>query len=297
MLAKEFITPFKSLLRASVLFTNKKDKDLRFCVNYHGLNAITKKNKYLLPLVRMLLDYLAGAKCYIKFDIIMAYNALCIQVGNKWKTAFKYCYGHFEYWVVPFGLVNTPAVFQIYINLMLRKFTNIFILVYLNNIVVYYKGKKNHRGYVRFMLQKLRQYNLYVKLSMYVFDVEKIEFFEFIVGQFGKSIDPAKLDTIATWLVSKSFWDIQVFLGFANFYCRFIEAFSKVALGFLDMLKSGIKKKFKGMKLIFIGKAFESFNELKCFFVCAFMFIYYDLMHHIMLECPVFKFAILAILS
>ena len=164
MLAKWFITPSKSLLRASVLFTNKKDKDLRLCVDYHGLNAITKKNKHLLPLVKTLLDFFAGVKRYTTFHIIAAYNALCIRAGDKWKTAFRYCYGHFEYQVVSFGLVNAPAAFQVYINLTLSEFTNIFVLAYLDNIVVYFKRKKDHMGHVRLVFQKLRQYNLYVKL-------------------------------------------------------------------------------------------------------------------------------------
>ena len=97
ILAKGFITPSKSPSGAFVFFTNKKNGGLRLCVDYCGLNAITKKNKHLLPLVRMLLDCLAGAKRYTKLDIIAAYNALCIQAGDKWKTVFRCCYGHFEY--------------------------------------------------------------------------------------------------------------------------------------------------------------------------------------------------------
>ena len=97
MLAKRFIITFKSPLGTSVLFTNKKNGGLRLCVDYRGLNVITKKNKHLLRLVKTLLDHLAGAKRYTKFDIIATYNALCIRAGDKWKTAFRYCYGHFEY--------------------------------------------------------------------------------------------------------------------------------------------------------------------------------------------------------
>ena len=159
-----------------------------------------------------------GAKHYTIFDIIAAYNALCIQIGDKWKTAFKYCYRHLKYQVVLFGLVNASATFQAYINLALHKFIDIFVLAYLNNIVVYFEKEKNHTGYVRLVLQKLRQYNLYVKLSKYVFDTEEIKFLRFIVSQFSISMDFAKLNTIVTWLVPESFQNIQVFLEFANFY-------------------------------------------------------------------------------
>ena len=107
----------------------------------------------------------------------------------------------------------------------------------------------------------------------------------------------AKLDIIATWLVPESFQNIQVFLGFANFYRQFIEAFSKVTLGLLDMLKSSTKKKFKSIKFVFTGKALESFNELKRFYACASMLVHYNPMHRIMLECNLSRFAILVILS
>ena len=297
MLAKGFITPSKSLSGAPVLFTNKKDGGLRLCVDYRGLNAITKKNKHPLPLVRTLLDRLAGAKRYTKFDIIAAYNALRIRAGDEWKTAFRCRYGHFEYRVVPFGLVNAPAAFQAYINLALREYTDIFVLAYLDDIVVYSEREEDHTGHVRLVLQKLRQYNLYVKLSKCVFDAKEIEFLGFIVGQFGVSMDPAKLDTIATWPVPESFRDIQVFLGFANFYRRFIEAFSKVAAGLSDMLKGGTKGKFRGMKFVLTGEALESFNELKRLFACAPMLVHYDPMRRIMLECDASGFAISAILS
>ena len=108
--------------------------------------------------------------------------------------------------------------------------------------MVYSKRKKDHTEHVRLVLQKLRQYNLYVKLFKCVFDAKEIKFFEFIVDQFGVSMDPVKLNTIATWPMPESFRDIQVFLEFANFYRRFIEAFSKVVLGLLDMLKEVQKR-------------------------------------------------------
>ena len=156
MLAKKFITPSKSPLGVFILFTNKKDRGLRLCVNYRGLNAITKKNKHLLLLVKTLLDCLASVKRYTKFDIIAAYNVLRIQVDNKWKTAFRYCYGYFEYQVIPFGLENAPATFQAYINLALCKFTDIFVLAYSDNTVINFEREEDHTGHVRLVLQKLR---------------------------------------------------------------------------------------------------------------------------------------------
>ena len=147
------------------------------------------------------------------------------------------------------------------------------------------------------MLQKLRQYNLYVKLSKCVFDAKEIKFLRFIVGQFGMSMDPAKQNTISTWPMPESFRDIQVYLEFADFYRQFIEPFNKMTLGFLDMLKSSIKGKFKNMKFVLTSKALKSFNELKHFFACAPILVYYNPIGRIMLEYIMFRFAILAILS
>ena len=117
------------------------------------------------------------------------------------------------------------------------------------------------------------------------------------MGKFGVFMNSKKLNTIAIWPVPESFQDIQVFLRFANFYHQFIEAFSKVALGFLDMLKSDTKAKFRDIKFVLTGKVFKSFNKLKHFFACAPMLVYYNLIYCIMLECNVSKFVILAILS
>ena len=111
MLGKGFIVPSKLPARAPILFIKKKDSRLRLYVDYKSLNAITKKNKHPLPLVRILLDLLGRKKRYTKLNIISAYHVLHICAGNEWKTAFRYRYCHFEYCIVPFGLVNAPMAF------------------------------------------------------------------------------------------------------------------------------------------------------------------------------------------
>ena len=122
MLEKKFIIPSKLLAGVLVLFTKKKDSGLRLCVNYRSLNAIKKKNKYLLLLVQTFLNLFGRKKRYMKLDIISSYHALRICAGNKWKTTFKYRYGHFKYCVMPFRLLNTLAAFQAYINLALCEY-------------------------------------------------------------------------------------------------------------------------------------------------------------------------------
>ena len=236
MLAKGFICPLKSPSRAPVLFTKKSDGGLRMCVDFRGLNAITKKNKHLLPLVRTLLDLFAGAKQYTKFNIIVAYNTICIKAGDKWKTAFRCRYDHFEYLVMPFGLANAPATFQAFINQVLQEYLDDFVLSFIDNIVVYSQTIEAHTGQVRQVLQKLREAKLYVKLSKCIFDAEEIDFLGFKVGQFGIGMVPSKVDTIATWPVPLTHCEVQVFIGFANFYWRFINRFSKVSAGLTKLL-------------------------------------------------------------
>ena len=134
MLEKKFIVLSKSL-SGPRCFSQRRMTEA--CDYARGLNTITKKNKHLPPLICTLLDLFAGAKLYTKLDLIAAYNLLRIKHGNKWKTAFRCRYGHFEYQVILFGLVNAPAVFQAYMNHALREYMDMFVIYYLDDIVVY----------------------------------------------------------------------------------------------------------------------------------------------------------------
>ena len=205
MLAKGFIEPSKSLSGVLVLFTKKKDSGLRLCVDYQGLNAIILKNRHLLPLIQTLLDLIVSSWFFTKLDIIAAYNSLRIQKGDEWKTVFRCRYGHFEYKVVLFGLVNAPAAFQAYINLALREYINVFVLAYLDDILIFSKKKEDHVQHIQLVLEKLREYCLFVKLSKCVFSAEEMEFLGFIINRFEIQMDPSKLDAIATWPMPKSF--------------------------------------------------------------------------------------------
>ena len=280
-----------------MLFTKKSDGGLRLYVDFRGLNAITKKNKHLFPLIRTLLNLFAGAKRYTKLDLIAAYNLLQIKHNDEWKTAFRCCYGHFEYRVIPFGLVNAPAAFQAYMNHALREYMDMFVICYLDDIVVYLLTIEAHTEHVRLVLQKLREYNLYVKISKCIFDAEEIDFLGFKVGQYGISMNLSKVDTIATWPVPELFREIQVFFGFANFYQRFIRSFSEVSNGLTEMLHGGSNGKFKGVKFDMTQAALRSFDKLKQRFASAPMLIHYNPSRQIMLECDASRFAIGAILS
>ena len=148
-LSKGFIRQSTSPAGAPILFVKKKDGSLRLCVDYRGLNRVTVKNRYLLPLISEALDRLVGAKVYTKLDIRSAYNLIRIKEGDEWKTAFRTRYGHFEYRVMPFGLANAPATFQGYINYILRDYLDVFCIAYLDDILIYSSDPAEHTRHVR----------------------------------------------------------------------------------------------------------------------------------------------------
>ena len=156
MLGKGFIRPSNSPAGAPILFAKKKDGSLRLCVDYRGLNAITRKNRYPLPLVGDLLDRLRSAKFFTKIDLRAGYNNVRISPGHEWKTAFRTRYGSFEYLVMPFGMTNSPATFQHFMNDIFRNIANIFVIVYLDDILVFSETEEEHRVHVRRVLERPR---------------------------------------------------------------------------------------------------------------------------------------------
>ena len=141
-----FIRPSKSPAGAPILFDKKPNGSLRLCVDYRGLNNLTIKNRYPLPLIGESLDRLGRAKRFTQLDLTSAYHQMRIKEGDKWKTAFRTRYDHFEYQVMPFGLSNAPASFQGYNNKILAEKLDIFIIVYLDNIFIYTESRSGARG-------------------------------------------------------------------------------------------------------------------------------------------------------
>ena len=187
--------------------------------------------------------------------------------------------------------------FQAYINLAFCEYMNQFVIAYFNNIVVYSNTVEEHTQHIQLMLQKLRKFNLFVKLSKCIFDALEIEFVKFIVDQEDISMNPGCIKTVVEWPLPKSFRDIQQFLGFANFYCHFIDMFSWVAAGLSDILKSREKGKFKGKKLVLTKETKEAFEELKQFFTTALILVHYDPAQRIMVESDASSFAISVVIS
>lgn len=239
-LEKGFIRRSESPAGAPVLFVPKKDGGLRLCVDYRALNSITVKNRCPLPLISETLDRLRTAKYFTKLDLKGAYNLIRIAEGDEWKTAFRTRYGHFEYTVMPFGLTNAPATFQAFLNDVLREFLDSFVVIYLDDILIYSETLEEHHEHVRNVLRRLRDAELQVKLEKCQFHVQKVEFLGYVISPDGISMDPAKVEAIVSWPTPKSVRDIQVFIGFANFYRRFVKNFSAIAGPMTRLLKKTV---------------------------------------------------------
>ena len=275
-LARNFIKPSTSPAGAPILFVKKKDSSLRLCVDFRGINKVTIKNRYPLPLINELLDRVQEATIYTKLDLRGAYNLVRIAKGEEWKTAFRTRYGHFEYNVMPFGLANAPATFQALMHDVLRPFLDIFCVVYLDDILIYSKNELEHARHVTQVLEKLSESRLFVQLEKCKFHVNSVDFLGYVISPEGVSMDDSKVLSIASWPRPTSVKGIQAFLGFCNFYRIFIPDYSKLAAGLLLLVKKdtpfiwteaqdasfvGLKKEFDE------GKILIHFDPTKACFV------------------------------
>ena len=254
-----FIRPSTSPAGAPILFVKKKDGSLRLCVDYRGLNAITIKNRYALPLIPELLDRLQGAQVFSKLDLRGAYNLVRIAKGEEWKTAFRTRYGHYEYQVMPFGLTNAPASFQGLLNDVLRPFLDLFAVVYLDDILIFSKTRAEHTEHLHRVLDALRKHSLFVKLEKCSFYQSSVSFLGYVISDSGISMDPSKTNAITSWPVPTNSTQLMSFLGLANFYRRFIKNFSHIA----SPLTALLKKEAKERAFEWPESASNAFAELK----------------------------------
>uniref|UniRef100_A0A8C5LLF5 ribonuclease H n=1 Tax=Leptobrachium leishanense TaxID=445787 RepID=A0A8C5LLF5_9ANUR len=156
-LTKGFIRPSTSTAGAPIFFVGKKDGGLRSCIDYRALNNVTIKNKYPLPLITELMDRLKDAKYFTKLDLKGAYNLVRIKSGHEWKTAFRSRYGHYEYLVMPYGLCNAPATFQRFLNDIFREILDVYVIIYLDDILIFSSSLSEHQDHVTSVLKKLRE--------------------------------------------------------------------------------------------------------------------------------------------
>ncbi len=258
-----YIRPSSSPAASSFFFVSKKDGGLRPCIDYRALNSQTIKLPYPLPLVPAVLEELRGARIFSKLDLRSAYNLIRIREGNEWKTAFITPSDHYEYLVMPYGLSNAPSVFQEFMNEVFREFLHRFVIVYIDDILIYSQNLADHRHHVAQVLQKLRQFRLYLKLEKCEFHRPTVQFLGYIIGREGIQMDQGKVTAVAEWPTPQTIKDLQRFLGFANFYRRFMKGFSLLTAPLATLLCG------KPKSLSWSSNAHEAFNSLKTAFSTA----------------------------
>ena len=241
MLGKGYIRPSTSPYAAPVLIVKKLDGGLRVCVDYRALNALTIPNRNAPPLIKETLAKLCAARIYSKFDIIAAFNEVRMKEGHKRKTAFLTRYGLYEYTVMPFGLCNAPATFQAFINEVLREYLDVFCTAYLDDILVYSDTEEEHVNHVGKVLAKLQEAGLYLDINKCEFHVTRVKYLGLIITTEGVEMDSKKVDAISQWKEPRCMRDVQAFLGFANFYRKFISGYSKIAAPLTSLTRSHAK--------------------------------------------------------
>ncbi|KAG8819677.1 hypothetical protein FRC17_010364 [Serendipita sp. 399] len=289
-LANGFIRQSSAPCGAPVLFVKKKNGELRLCVDYRGLNKITKKDRYPLPLIPNLINRLHAAKCFTKFDLRGAYHLVRIAEGDEWKTTFRTRYGSFEFCVVPEGLCNAPATFQRFMNTIFSDLLDVSVIVYLDDILIFSNDPAEHEAAVREVLKRLRKHGLFVKAEKCTFASREVEFLGFICTDEGVKMDDAKVKTIKEWPTPKNVRDIQSFLGFANFYRRFISDYSRITVPLTRLTR-------KDARWDWSQKCQDSFDSLKRAFTTAPILVHWKPGAQLIVETDASDYAVAGIIS
>ncbi|MBW0543662.1 hypothetical protein O181_083377 [Austropuccinia psidii MF-1] len=258
---KVFIRPSSSSRGAPVLLVKKKDGGLRLCVDYHKLNAGTRKNKYPVPPMNQLLNVFNGASIFSKIDLRGAYNLLRIKEGDEHWAAFRTKYGSFEYLVMPFGLTNAPSSFQNLVNNIFQDLLDFYVVVYLDDILVFSKSEEEHVTNVSTVLSKLRANNLFAKAF------SSVDYPGYVASSEGLKMDQAKFQQILNLPPPRNLKALQSFIGFANFYRRFIKNYSKKISSLTSFLK-------KDSCFPLNEEALSQFHQLKEAFTTAPILLY-----------------------
>jgi reverse transcriptase-like protein/uncharacterized protein DUF4939/aspartyl protease len=290
MLAKGFIRESRSPAGAPVLLADKPDGTKRFCVDYRKLNDMTIKDRYALPLADELRDRLGKAKIFTKLDLRDAYHLIRIKEGEEWKTAWRCRYGHYEYLVMPYGLTNAPATCMRLINRVLQKYLDKICICYMDDILIYSQNEKLHTHHVRVILRALQDAKLQCKPEKCDFSKTEVTFLGYVVNLGGISMDLKKVSAVTDWTTPTCVKDVQSFLGFANFYRRFIRNYSKITAPLTNLTK-------KDQPFSWTDEAQQAFDALKTAFTQAPMLLTFDPSKDIVVETDSSDYALGAVLS
>ena len=242
---------------AAVLFVKKKDGTLMLCIDYRQLNKLTVNNKYLLPKIDDLFDQLKGTSIFSKIDLRSGYHQLRIKDADVHKTAFRTRYGHYEFLVMTFRLTNAPVAFMDLMNHIFRHVDQ-FVVVFIDDILVYSKDRKNHHTHLRVVLETLRKEQMHAKLSKCEFWLNEVFFIGHIVSKEGIRVDPKKIEVVVEWMPPRNVTEVLSFLGLAGYYRRFVKRFSMTVASMKRLLQKNVKYEWS-------EKCQRSFDKLKAF--------------------------------
>ena len=237
LLDSGMIQPSRAPFGTPVLFEKKHDGSLRMCVDYRALNKVTIKNKYLIPLAAELFNILAKAWYFTKLDLRPGYWQVRVAEGDEVKTTCVTRYGSYEFLVMSFGLTNAPATFCNLMNDVLFNYLDAFIVVYLDDIVVYSQTLNEHEMHLKRVFQRLREHKLYAKPKKCEFAREQITFLGHKISEGQILMDERKVQAVIDWQAPTKVTDLRSFLGLANYYKRFIKGYSKIISPLTDFLK------------------------------------------------------------
>ncbi|KAG8496288.1 hypothetical protein CXB51_007453 [Gossypium anomalum] len=229
---------------------------MRMCIDYRQLNKVTIKNKYPLPRIDDLFDQLKGASVFSKIDLRSGYYQLRVRDSDIPKTAFRTRYGHYEFLVMPFGLTNAPAVFIDLMNRIFRQYLDQFVVVFIDDILIYSCDEYEHAEHLKLVLQILRDKQLYAKFSKYEFWLREVSFLGHVVSALGIRVDPSKISAIMDWKPPMNVTEVRSFLGLAGYNRRFVKGFSMIATPMMKLLQKDVKFEWS-------EKCQKSFDRLK----------------------------------
>ena len=241
LLAQGFIRPSQSPYGAPVLFVPKKDGRWRMCIDYRALNRQTIKDRYPLPRIDTLMDRLGQAKIFTKLDLASGYHQIAMEGNSIYRTAFTTPLGQWEFLVMPFGLCNAPATFQRLMNKVFAAEVNDFILVYLDDILIFSNSIEEHWKHLKIALERLREAKLYGRIHKCEFLKTRVDYLGFEVSEQGVHASPDKVKAIVEWPKPQTVHDVRSFLGLASYYRKFIHGFSQIAGPLTELTKSKVK--------------------------------------------------------